>query len=233
MKRSGEGATLHRALDLNKDQTYYLSQVREEQLAKAVFPLAGIPKPNVRDLARHFDLPTAEREESMGVCFIGERGKFGDFVSQYTSPAEPGHFVTLDGERIAQHRGNCYYTIGQRPRVGGMPGGRWFVARKHVGNGNDILVVRGADHPALYCEQLWSSDFNWIAGRPPSDIAEPLIQIRHRMEPVPGRVSVDGGRVSVDFEAPVGAVAPGQIVGVWDGNRCLGSGTIEETKTSA
>lgn len=232
MKRSPEGATLHRALDANKDQTYYLSQVREEQLAKAVFPLAGIPKPSVRDLARHFKLPTAEREESMGVCFIGERGKFGDFVSQYTSPAEPGHFVNLEGERMAPHRGNYYYTIGQRPRVGGLPGGRWYIAKKHV-NGNDILLVPGSDHPALYCERLWSSDFNWIAGRPPDDIGEALIQIRHRMEPVPGRVSIEDGRVRVDFEQPVGAVAEGQIVGVWDGDRCLGSGVIEETKTSA
>ncbi|EJT50951.1 tRNA (5-methylaminomethyl-2-thiouridylate)-methyltransferase [Trichosporon asahii var. asahii CBS 2479] len=231
VKRSPDGATLHRALDANKDQTYYLSQVREEQLAKAVFPLAGIPKPSVRDLARHFNLPTAEREESMGVCFIGERGKFGDFVSQYTSLAEPGYFVNLEGERMAPHRGNCYYTIGQRPRLGGLPGGRWYIARKHV-NGNDILLVQGADHPALYCEQLWSSDFNWIAGHPPEHIDNALIQIRHRMEPVPGRVSVEG-RVRVDFDKPVGAVAEGQIVGVWDGDRCLGSGVIEETKTSA
>lgn len=233
VKRSPDGgATLHRALDANKDQTYYLSQVREEQLARAVFPLAGIPKPSVRDLARYFNLPTAEREESMGVCFIGERGKFGDFVSQYTSPAEPGYFVNLEGEHMAPHRGNCYYTIGQRPRVGGLPGGRWYIARKHV-NGNDILLVPGADHPALYCERLWSSDFNWIAGHPPKKIDNALIQIRHRMEPVPGQVSTEGGRVRVDFNKPVGAVAEGQIVGVWEGDRCLGSGVIEETKTSA
>lgn len=168
----------------------------------------------------------------MGVCFIGERGKFGDFVSQYTTPAEPGYFVNLDGERIAPHRGNCYYTIGQRPRLGGMQG-RWFIARKHVGDGNDILLVPGADHPALQCEQLWSSDFNWIAGRPPPDLEDALIQVRHRMSPVPGTVSLDGDRVKVAFETPVGAVAEGQIVGVWKGSQCLGSGVISETKTSA
>ncbi|TXT15919.1 hypothetical protein VHUM_00422 [Vanrija humicola] len=186
-------ATLHRAIDSNKDQTYYLSQVPGHQLAKAVFPLAGIPKPSVRELAAHFELPTATREESMGVCFIGERGHFGDFVSQYTSPpSTTGYLVDTAGKRYGAHRGSHYYTIGQRARVGGMDG-RWFVAQKGVGeNGNDILLVQGADHPALQCKELDCGEFNWIAGVPPpemdgSGVLDAMVQVRHRMSAVPAQ----------------------------------------------
>ncbi|WOO76681.1 tRNA-specific 2-thiouridylase MnmA [Vanrija pseudolonga] len=229
-------ATLHRAIDSNKDQTYYLSQVPRDQLAKAVFPLAGIPKPSVRDLAAHFALPTADREESMGVCFIGERGHFGDFVSQYTSPpSSTGYLVDTAGKRFGVHRGSHYYTIGQRARVGGMDG-RWYVAQKGVGeSGNDILLVHGGDHPALQCKELACGEFNWIAGAPPPEledggVLDAMVQVRHRMSAVKAQVELVDGRVHITFDDTVVGVAPGQIAGVWKDDQCLGSGLIATTR---
>ncbi|KAL7423912.1 hypothetical protein Q5752_001497 [Cryptotrichosporon argae] len=243
VRRSAAGATLHRATDANKDQTYYLSQIREPQLARSVFPLAGLRKPEVRQLAAHFALPTAARAESMGVCFIGERGRFGEFVSQYTADAGPAHLVSPAGEQLAPSRGAWHYTIGQRARLPGMDG-RWFVARKNVGaGGEDVLVVPGADHPALLCVELAAPSFHWIAGALPPQLVEQgrmraLVQVRHRMAPVPALVvrgtltpdaDAGGSGVRVVFDTPLAAVAPGQVVGVWDGEQCLGSGEIART----
>lgn len=156
--------------------------------------------------------------------------------AQYTpEPARTGYFTDLNGKRIAPHRGLHHYTIGQRPKLGGM-NGRWFISRKGVGaRGEDILLVPGHDHPTLQCEELWSKDFNWIAGQPPAQLKDggcldALVQVRHRMQPVKGRVSLAAGNeVQVEFPDPVGAVAAGQIVGVWRDDQCLGSGVIDRT----
>ena len=160
---------------MDKDQTYYLSSISEAQLRrvntsdclccncvvdKTICPIADIAKPTVRRLAEYYNLPTAEREESMGICFVGERANFGDFVgpsplleccsllipvAQYTSPpASQGYLVDSDGNRLGEHKGLWYYTIGQGARLGGMSD-PWFVARKGVGkSGQDILVVPGS-----------------------------------------------------------------------------------------
>lgn len=112
---------------------------------QAVFPLANIKKQWVRRLASFYGLPTAEREESMGVCFIGERGNFGDFISQYTTrPDTPGKLITPDGRVMGSHDGLWHYTIGQRARIAGMEE-RWFVAKKGIGESRqDILIVPSA-----------------------------------------------------------------------------------------
>ncbi|KIR50739.1 tRNA (5-methylaminomethyl-2-thiouridylate)-methyltransferase [Cryptococcus gattii Ru294] len=227
---------LLRATDQSKDQTYYLSQMTEPQLSRAILPLGGLLKTDVRRLAEHWGLPNAKKEESMGVCFIGERGKFGDFISQYTSPPEPGYVINLSGERLAEHKGLWYYTIGQRARVANQlkP---MFVAKKGVGEkGTDILVVPGPDHPMLLCKDVHTSDFHWIHRTFPREQLdkEPEkvgIQVRHRMNPVGGRIVVgnDIKNVTVKFNEPIAGVSPGQVVAVWYDGWCLGSGFIKGT----
>ncbi|WWD20918.1 tRNA (5-methylaminomethyl-2-thiouridylate)-methyltransferase [Kwoniella shandongensis] len=236
---SGDFPRLCRAKDKAKDQTYYLSQMSEYQLSRTILPLGRLTKPSVRRLASHWALPNHAKEESMGVCFIGERGKFGDFISQYTSPPEsPGHLVNLSGKRLAPHKGLWYYTIGQRAKVANQlqP---LFVAKKGVGeNGQDILVVPGQDHPLLSCDRLYTDSFHWIHGCYPTEILnrnddKVNIQVRHRMTPVRGTVSPDPtnvGAVIIDFEEPLSGVSPGQVAGVWYGDWCLGSGVIRDTR---
>ncbi|OXH22808.1 tRNA (5-methylaminomethyl-2-thiouridylate)-methyltransferase [Cryptococcus neoformans] len=228
---------LLRAVDQTKDQTYYLSQMTEQQLSRAILPLGSLLKSDVRRLAEHWGLPNAKKEESMGVCFIGERGKFGDFISQYTSPPEPGYLVNLSGERLAEHKGLWYYTIGQRARVANQlkP---MFVAKKGVGEkGTDILVVPGSDHPMLLCKSVHTSDFHWIHRTFPQELLakEPEkvgIQVRHRMNPVGGRIVIGGDAkdVIVEFNEPIVGVSPGQVVAIWHDGWCLGSGVINGTK---
>jgi len=180
-----------------------------------MFPLANLRKSTeVRELAKHFHLPTAEREESMGVCFIGEkRGKFGEFVgkstrihvcwyerwlmartvhiaAQYTTPeSTPGHLVTPTGTILGSHTGLWHYTIGQRARIPGMKE-KWFVAGKRV-RSNEVIVVPGADHPALSCVSLRTigEAFSWIGEVPQGLNTEGGVrarcQVRHRMRDVP------------------------------------------------
>ncbi|KAG7580008.1 hypothetical protein FFLO_00216 [Filobasidium floriforme] len=239
--KTSEGRTrLLRSADQLKDQTYYLSSCSESQLSRALFPLANLTKSTeVRELAKKFRLPTAEREESMGVCFIGEkRGKFGEFVGQYTTPEPtPGHLITPTGTILGQHAGLWHYTIGQRARIPGMKE-KWFVASKRVGT-NEVVVVPGADHQALCCRALRTSakEFSWIAGVPPDGLDEEggvraRCQVRHRMRDVPAVVRRMCSDLEIRFETPEKGVSPGQVVGLWDerGTWCLGSGVIDSTE---
>ncbi|WVQ86206.1 tRNA (5-methylaminomethyl-2-thiouridylate)-methyltransferase [Cryptococcus sp. DSM 104549] len=239
VNHSTKPSRLMRAADPNKDQTYYLSQMTEYQLSRAILPLGRLRKKDVRRLAEYWELPTASKEESMGVCFIGERGKFGDFISQYTSPpSTPGYLTNLAGERLAPHNGMWYYTIGQRAKVAGQLQAL-FVAKKGVGESRqDILVVPGHDHPMLRCDSVSSEEFFWIHGVPQkvldgNDDGPVQVQVRHRMEPVSARVRVDEAdsrKVSINFDEPLAGVSPGQVVGVWSDGWCLGSGVISSTR---
>ncbi|WWC72823.1 tRNA (5-methylaminomethyl-2-thiouridylate)-methyltransferase [Kwoniella pini CBS 10737] len=230
-------ATLLRAKDQSKDQTYYLSQMNEYQLGRTILPLGGMTKTTVRQLANYWNLPNANKEESMGVCFIGERGKFGDFISQYTSPpSSQGHLISPSGEVLGHHKGLWYYTIGQRAKIPNQlqP---MFVAKKGVGeNKQDILVVPGHDHPLLQCSGVITNKFHWIHGSYPSDLIDQAndkinIQVRHRMKPVPARVrkAENGGGVFIEFKEPLSGVSPGQVAAIWYDDWCLGSGVIRDT----
>ncbi|KAJ9119027.1 hypothetical protein QFC22_003517 [Naganishia vaughanmartiniae] len=238
----GGRTKLMRSADWTKDQTYYLSSVPEAQLSRALFPLADLKKTQVRELAKKYDLPTASRQESMGVCFIGERGRFGDFVSQYTvPPAEKGNIVTIDGVIVGQHDGLWHYTIGQKAKLGGMDQ-KYFVARKDPRN-NEVVVVPGSDHPALQCASIAASSFTWIwPDHPPVESLDSeegmsaMCQVRHRMKAVPVTVKRGAGSstsdLRIEFKArPEIGVSPGQVVGLWsaEGDWCLGSGLIAET----
>ncbi|KAI5449349.1 hypothetical protein NCC49_004754 [Naganishia albida] len=242
----GGRTKLMRSADGTKDQTYYLSSVPEAQLSRALFPLAGLKKTEVRELAKKYGLPTASRQESMGVCFIGERGRFGDFISQYTvAPAKRGNIVTPEGVVVGQHEGLWHFTIGQKAKLGGMDQ-KYFVARKDAEK-NEVLVVPGSNHPALQCVSLRATTFDWIwPDHPPTELLEreegmtAMCQVRHRMKAVPVTVRFDRRKGSLPKDLiiefangkPETGVSPGQIVGLWsaEGDWCLGSGTIADTR---
>lgn len=228
-RRDGK-SYLKRAKDDNKDQTYFLNQLSSAQLEKVIFPLGNIDKPQVRELAKKYGLPTAEKKDSTGICFIGERN-FRKFLSQYI-PMRKGDIVTTAGVKIGEHEGVYYYTVGQRRGlgIGGSSGGkgdRWFVLDKDVKN--NILIVSEGETDILYKNTLETSFFNFIPERPLQDGFECQVRIRHR-QPLQRAYCyyMPDGAVRIEFADKQRAIAAGQYAVIYIGEYCLGGGVIEK-----
>lgn len=220
---------LLRGVDRNKDQTYFLNALNQSQLARAMFPIGGYTKPQIRAIAEEAGLATAKKKDSTGVCFIGEKN-FREFLSQYL-PARPGEIRTFDGEVKGRHDGLMYYTLGQRQGLGiggGGSGEPWFVADKDLKN-NILYVVQGASDPRLYSHRLEASNVNWIAGEAPANGPFTCTaKFRYRQPDQAVTVTMTGPNTCiVDFAEPQKAVTPGQAVVFYDGEVCLGGGIIE------
>lgn len=221
---------LLRGLDDQKDQTYFLCQLTQDQLSKTLFPIGGLKKKVVRELAEKAGLTTAKKKDSTGICFIGER-HFSQFLSNYL-PSIPGDISTLDGDVLAQHDGLMYYTIGQRKglRIGGTKKyGQtpWFVIGKNLEK-NILYVGQGIDHPNLYSDLCYVEDVNWIPKELFRGERNLTAKFRYRQKDVGVSISwKDGKMIRVKFKEPVRAVTPGQAAVFYDGEQCLGGGTIE------
>ncbi len=228
-ERSGQYYLL-RGVDQNKDQTYFLNALNQYQVSKALFPIGHLQKKEVREIARRAGLSTAEKKDSTGICFIGERD-FKLFLQQYL-PAQPGEMRTLDGEVKGQHDGLMYYTLGQRHGlgIGGSGTGEpWFVVGKDLEE-NVLYVAQGYHHPALYTHGLWASELNWIAGNPPASQFICTAKFRYRQPDQQVTVEIlEGNRCRVLFAEAQRAITPGQSVVFYDGEVCLGGGQIDET----
>ncbi|CAM3363740.1 tRNA 2-thiouridine(34) synthase MnmA [Marinicrinis lubricantis] len=221
---------LLRGVDQNKDQTYFLSKLNQYQLSKAMFPIGHLPKKQVREIASEAGLATAKKKDSTGVCFIGERN-FREFLSQYL-PARPGEIRTLDGEVKGTHDGLMYYTLGQRQGlgIGGSGTGEpWFVAKKDLAN-NILYVVQGGDHPELFSHGLYASDVCWLQEKAPEEPFKCTAKFRYRQPDQSVTVIPrEDGTVEVVYDQPQKAVTPGQAVVFYNGEECLGAGTIDQT----
>lgn len=222
-------AHMLRGVDNNKDQTYFLSQLSQEQLAKTMFPLGGMEKTQVREIAERAGLATAKKKDSTGICFIGEKN-FKQFLSNYL-PAKKGNMVTLDGEVKGQHAGLMYYTIGQRQGLGIGGGGAsqepWFVVGKDLAT-NTLYVGQGFHHPALYATSLDASEIHFTTNEPMPKEFKCTAKFRYRQQDVPVTVRLlEGDRAEVIFDEPVRAITPGQAVVFYDGMECLGGGLID------
>ncbi|HEU5141371.1 MAG TPA: tRNA 2-thiouridine(34) synthase MnmA [Bacillales bacterium] len=215
-----------RGIDDNKDQTYFLNQLNEEQLSKVMFPLGDLPKPEVREIAREAGLATANKKDSTGICFIGERN-FKTFLSQYL-PAQPGDMRTFAGEVKGKHEGLMYYTIGQRQGLGiGGPGGPWFVAGKDLEK-NELYVVEGYHNSYLYSDGLVADDVSWISEQHGEKPFECTAKFRYRQTDKKVTVHPNSdGTLDVRFDEPQRAITPGQAVVFYNGDECLGGGTID------
>lgn len=223
---------LAKADDLNKDQSYFLNQLNQSQLASVIFPLAEIDKPQVRDIARELELSTAEKKDSTGICFIGERN-FKKFLQEYL-PAQRGKIVDLDGNEVGQHDGLMYYTLGQRRglNIGGRKGGngeRWFVVKKDLEN--NILYVSQGEGEELFSDGLYASGMNWIPEIPQQKEFDCLAKFRYRQPDQKVHVSIlNNKEIKVDFYERQRAITPGQFVVLYDEEGiCLGGGTIEHS----
>ena len=223
---------LLKAADRNKDQTYFLNQVTQTQLSNVLFPLAGMPKDEVRRIAEENGLATAKKKDSTGICFIGERN-FRKFLMEYL-PAQPGKILTLDGEEVGEHVGLMHYTIGQRRGVnlGGKSGeaGRWFVVKKDVKN--NILYVSHGDESPLYSKSCEVSGLNWIGIDPPISPVECTAKFRYRQDEQKVTVIPTAQGVTVLFAEKQRAVTEGQYAVFYDDTRCLGGGVIDKVNFS-
>lgn len=231
LRREGEHTYLLRGLDKNKDQSYFLHAVSEQQLSKTLFPVGELAKPRVREIAEQHDLVTHNKKDSTGICFIGER-RFRDFLQQYI-PAQPGDIVTPDNEVIGRHQGLMYHTIGQRQGlgIGGMQGrdeSPWYVAGKDLET-NQLLAVQGKDHPELFAPALLAEGVEWINGEAPAQQFRCTAKIRYRQTDQHCEVELlEDGQYRVVFDEPQRAVAPGQSVVFYQDECCLGGGVITE-----
>jgi tRNA-specific 2-thiouridylase len=222
---------LLRAVDAAKDQTYFLHALGQQQLAATLFPLGGIEKSRVRELARDAALPTHAKKDSTGICFIGERD-FRDFLSRYI-PARTGEMRTPDGELIGEHQGAMYYTLGQRNGLGiggrhGASGDAWYVVGKDVA-ANVLYVAQGSENHWLYSHRLQTEAPSWVAGAAPSPRFRCTARTRYRQSDQDCVVSVGDGGLEVRFDEPQRAVTPGQSVVFYAGEACLGGAVIAAT----
>ena len=225
LDRTGNGVLLKKAADANKDQTYFLSMLKNAQLERAMFPVGHLTKGEIRKIAEENGLPTASKKDSTGICFIGERN-FKQFLMQYL-PAQPGDMKTLDGEVVGQHDGLMYYTLGQRRGLGlGGAGESWFVIKKDIEN--NVLYVSRGEHELLFSGSLTAENAGWIAGSPPAIEFRAGAKIRYRQSDQPCTVRVHGDLLTVDFDEPQRAVTPGQVIAFYDegGSTCLGGAVI-------
>jgi tRNA-specific 2-thiouridylase len=225
-KRDG-AYRLRKARDGRKDQTYFLYTLGQAQLARTFFPVGHLTKPEVRDLAHAAGLPNHDRKDSTGICFIGERD-FKSFLARYL-PAQPGEIRALTGERLGRHDGLMYYTLGQRQGLGiGGAGEAWYVAHKDLAS-NTLYVVQGENHPALLNTRLEADELHWVAGAAPVWPLRCTAKSRYRQPDQDCVLTPTAGGVDVAFRQPQRAMTPGQAVVFYQGEECLGGGTIRET----
>jgi tRNA (5-methylaminomethyl-2-thiouridylate)-methyltransferase len=217
---------LKRSNDIVKDQTYFLSYMRQDQIARALFPLGSYNKKQVRDLAKFYDLPNKNRKDSQGICFLGQV-KYSEFV-KYHLGEKPGDFInTDDGSILGQHKGYWFYTIGQRQGLG-LSGGPWYVVTKDISN-NLIYLSRSDFVENKLCNHFFVDRINWISGSaPPGKMFQ--VKVRHGPEQYQCELVLSGKNSGeVYLEKADQGIASGQFAAFYEGDICLGSGIIQGT----
>jgi tRNA-specific 2-thiouridylase len=231
VRRENGDAYLLRARDEGKDQTYFLHQLRQDQLKSVLFPLSDMLKSEVRRVAADAGIPVAEKKDSTGVCFIGERD-FKPFLKEYIG-ARGGDICTPDGAVVGRHDGLPYYTTGQRRGlgIGGVHGaeGRWFVVGKD--EEKNILYVTCGEGGELLSRALVADELNFIP-RMPEVLARGgtltcMARLRHRQPLFGASVRIADGKLYAEFSTPQRAVTRGQFAVFYDGEICIGGGVID------
>ncbi|OQX74632.1 MAG: tRNA 2-thiouridine(34) synthase MnmA [Bacteroidetes bacterium 4484_276] len=216
------------AKDSFKDQTYFLGQISQKQLDKLIFPIGGMHKKEVREVAANIKLPSAGRKDSQGICFLGKIN-YNDFIRRYVGQ-KTGRIIEFEtGKTLGKHQGVWFHTIGQRKGLG-LSQGPWFVVDKDL-DSNIVFVSNGYDPVAQYKDIINLSHFHFINQQPDRDYSikqEVKFKIRHQPEFNNGFLVNDGDQFAIHSDKPISGVAPGQfgVVYLPDGSICLGSGVI-------
>jgi tRNA-specific 2-thiouridylase len=218
---------LAKAVDANKDQSYFLHAVNPTAFQTTLFPLGDLEKTEIRDIATKAGLHVHKKKDSTGICFIGER-PFKQFLETFL-PAQPGDMLTLENQKVGEHSGLMYYTLGQRQGLGiggvkGAPEEPWYVVAKDLDK-NILRVVQG-DHPLLYSKTLEAERMHWLI-EPASNTFTCTAKTRYRQSDQHCEVTVGkNNQIGVKFIEPQKAVTPGQFVVLYQNQLCLGGGVI-------
>ena len=229
-KKDENGNTLLlRGIDNNKDQSYFLSALSNEQIKDVIFPIGELTKPEVREIAKKYDLPNANRKDSTGICFIGERD-FNEFLSQFLK-GKPGNIVTTEGEIIGKHTGLMFHTIGQRKGLGiGGLGSKssepWFVCGKDLEK-NELIVCQGKNNINLFSNKLIASNFSTPMKDFNKEISFCTAKFRYRQKDIDVKVQFEGDKLILTYDN-VKSVTPGQQAVLYQGDVCIGSAVIDE-----
>ena len=224
------GYHLLKGVDANKDQSYFLYTLGQQQLQASMFPLGGLNKSDVRTIAERAGFPNHAKKDSTGICFIGER-KFKDFLERYL-PAQPGEIHTTEGQCIGTHHGLMYYTLGQRKGlgIGGTKDGTeapWYTVSKDLER-NILIVAQGQENSLLYHNELEASQLHWTITPPQTFPFQADAKVRYRQEDQDCEIIwLENNRCRVRFSCPQRAITPGQSVVFYKGDECLGGGIIE------
>ncbi|MBT6531302.1 MAG: tRNA 2-thiouridine(34) synthase MnmA, partial [Betaproteobacteria bacterium] len=216
---------LLKAEDGTKDQSYFLYRLNQEQLSRTVFPLGQMYKTEVRALAKRLNLANFNKKDSTGICFIGER-RFKDFLARYL-PDKPGDIITPAGDKVGEHDGLMFHTIGQRQGLGiGGDGLPWYVAQKNMEQ-NTLTVVQGHEHPMLRSPDIYAENLHWISESQPRSSWVFGAKSRYRQQDAACTIKDTNELIChVQFAEPQWAVTPGQSVVLYESNVCLGGGII-------
>jgi tRNA-uridine 2-sulfurtransferase len=222
---------LLRGSDPNKDQSYFLYTLGQAELSASLFPVGHLPKATVRQLAKDADLVNHAKKDSTGICFIGER-KFKSFLAEFL-PAKPGIMVTPHGEKIGDHTGLMFYTLGQRQGllIGGRKGAKespWYVVAKDLEN-NRLVITQNVEHPWHFSRELAAKACYWVDNAPPAHSFFCTAKVRYRQHDVACEVIIQEDIVNVIFKEPQKAVTPGQSIVFYQNEVCLGGGIIHST----
>jgi len=225
IKNSEDGSCLLlKNPDPDKDQSYFLHVLSQEDLSQTIFPLAELSKPEVRQLAREFGLAVAERPDSQDLCFVGQ-GNFRDFLRNVDPTVlKPGPNLDLDGSVLGEHQGLANYTIGQRKGLG-IPGPEpYYVVEKDLENNALIIGFKNR----LGRSGFYAANINWISGATPAEPISANIKIRYKSSAVPGKVTpLDNHKAQIDLTESLPDITPGQAAVFYQGQICLGGGIIQ------
>ncbi len=229
LHKTPESLQLLKAIDLQKDQSYFLYALSQSQLQNTIFPLGGLHKKTVREIARYAGLINHAKKDSTGICFIGERN-FKQFLTHYLEEAH-GDIETPEGNVIGRHDGLMFYTNGQRRGLGiggckTTDGSPWYVVGRDTAR-NVLIVAQGKEHPLLYATSLIARHLHWIQGKPPELPATFMAKTRYRQADQACMMqTVDDDTIRVEFTQPQRALTPGQSIVFYQGEICLGGGII-------
>jgi len=227
-ERADGTADILRGADPNKDQSYFLALMEQHQAFRARFPCGEMLKPEVREVARRFDLPVAEKKDSQGICFIGNI-KMSDFLRNYV-PDNPGEIVDLSGKVLGSHRGLHLYTLGQRKGHGvasPREGMAYVVVGKNAEQNQLIVGWDQAETPGLYTDLCIVGTVSWV-NKPLTHARKLEAQPRYRAKSEPVMVTpTDDGKLHLKFVRPQRAITPGQICAFYESGTLLGGGVFE------
>ena len=230
---NGSSTKLLRGVDRTKDQSYFLHQVTSKDLAKSLFPLGDLTKQQVRKIAKDNKLITSEKKDSVGICFIG-KNKYNDFIANFLGK-NPGDILDEEGNKLGEHDGLMYFTLGQRQGIGlggikGKEQDSWYVAHKDKAS-NTLTVVQGNNHPLLFSEGCFVEDIHFVNNNKITEL-ECDVQIRYQSKPVKAVISKLNDGYRINFLLPQLAVTPGQSAVIYSEDECLGGSVIKERISS-